>query len=125
MDKIHAPALMRPARRRRNPAMEARVLATTDPVTQLQAFQPIKPPYALHVHCPTIATEQDMNAAVTVSWARLGELAHPHPQSLLAWPAAPIRVQRTRDPDQPTRSREAGAEGAPHPLDELALPWRP
>jgi hypothetical protein len=42
MDKIHAPALMRPARRWRNPAMQARMLATPDAMPQLQALEPIE-----------------------------------------------------------------------------------
>src|SRR5579864_8077176 len=64
MDEIHAPTLVRAAGRRRNTAMQAGVLATAQPMPQLQPFEPIQPPYALHVHVPAITPEQHVNAPV-------------------------------------------------------------
>ncbi len=48
MDKIHAPMLVRTARRRCDTAMQAGMLAALQPMPQVQAVQPIKPRYALH-----------------------------------------------------------------------------
>src|SRR5690348_8912323 len=107
---------MRAARRRRDAAMQARMFATSHAIAQLQPLEPIKTPYALHVDGPTIPPQQYVETSITVPLASLGELTHPHAQSLLAGPAASIRLQRTRDPYQPTRSCEARSESSPNPL---------
>jgi hypothetical protein len=59
--------------------MQTRVLTTTYSMSQLQAFEPIKSPHALHVHLPTFAPQQHVHAPITVTWTRLRHFAHPMP----------------------------------------------
>ena len=59
--------------------MQTRMLTTTDPMSQLQAFQPIKPPHALHVHVPAFTSQQHVNTPVAVARPSLRHLAHPMP----------------------------------------------
>jgi hypothetical protein len=48
-------------------------------MTQLQAFQPIKAPHALHVHLPSFASQQHMHPPIAVARPGLGDFAHPMP----------------------------------------------
>ena len=43
--------------RRWDTPMQARMLATSHAIAQLQAFQPIKAPNALHVHRPAVTSK--------------------------------------------------------------------
>src|ERR1700761_187106 len=86
MDKIHAPSLMGPTRCRWNTAVLARMLSPTQLVPQLQAFQAIKTPYALHVHRPALTHQHDVNTSVTESRTCLGDFTHALPQPGLARP---------------------------------------
>lgn len=66
------------------------MLATSQPMSQLQAFQAIQPSYTLHVHGPTFALQQNVDASISVTRTRLSELAQPMPQPFLARSAAAI-----------------------------------
>src|SRR5579862_2504300 len=67
VDKIHAPALVCAARCGWNPAVQARVLAPTRPMAQLQPLDAVKTPYALHVDAPAVAPEQHVHAPIAVA----------------------------------------------------------
>src|SRR6516162_10435732 len=53
-------------------SMQAHMLATSHAIAQLQAFQPIKTPYALHVHGPAVTSKQHMDATIAVTADVLG-----------------------------------------------------
>jgi hypothetical protein len=52
------------ARRRGDAPMQAGVLPTSHAMAQLRALEPIKTPYALHVHQPSIPARQHTDATI-------------------------------------------------------------
>ena len=69
VDKVHAPVLIRPGRRRRRAALQADALAPLDLHAHLQPFEAIQPVDALLVDRPAFALQHHQHAQVAEPWS--------------------------------------------------------
>ena len=93
-------------------------------VPHLQALQIVEPPNALHVHMPTFATEQHMDASVAVTHSLLGNLSDALSQGRLLGSAGSIMVGRARCRNSSACSTNRHAKHFTDKVDHLASPNR-
>src|SRR6185503_17399946 len=103
---VHRPALIRCRRLGQHQALgDPNALALSLPHHEpLFPIQPVRP---LVVHGPTLPSKQHLDAPVAVAALLRGELGNAALELKRRRAAAPIAIQRARDPHQPTSTRHA------------------
>lgn len=95
VNKVHAPALIRSSRWSWHNADLRATLAQVFPMPQTQAFADIDAVNPFPIHHPALASQQDMNALVSISNAALGDIPDPHPERCIITGAGSVSAARS------------------------------